>query len=208
MIMKYTSTFLLSGLLLSLVFFSCEENTTSSEIVEDSETEAVEQEVESPTLQIGQDIANQTQATLGRNLMQAINTGGTEYAIPFCSEKAVFLTDSMALSLNATVKRVSDKNRNPNNAANEEELAYIIEAKELLANGENPKGAIKSVGNREIGYYPILSNQMCMQCHGKPDSDISPETLSKINTLYPNDLATGYSPNELRGIWVVEMDKQ
>ena len=33
------------------------------------------------------------------------------------------------------------------------------------------------------------------------------KTLAKINQLYPNDKATGYDVNQLRGIWVVEMTK-
>jgi Protein of unknown function (DUF3365) len=58
------------------------------------------------------------------------------------------------------------------------------------------------------GYYPILTNAMCLQCHGKPNVDISITTLDKIHALYPDDRATGYVVNELRGLWVVEMDKK
>ena len=57
------------------------------------------------------------------------------------------------------------------------------------------------------GYYPITTQAMCLQCHGNPESDIAPETLSAIERFYPEDLATGYGENELRGIWVVEMAK-
>ena len=49
---------------------------------------------------------------------------------------------------------------------------------------------------------------MCLQCHGQLKTEILPETLSKINKLYPNDLATGYKIDELRGIWDVEMKKK
>ena len=49
---------------------------------------------------------------------------------------------------------------------------------------------------------------MCMQCHGKINTEIKAQTLKKINDLYPNDLAVGYEVNLLRGIWVVEMDKK
>lgn len=206
--MKFKSTYLLVALALTVFTFSCENNDSTIESTNTSDSEEVQETSTEPSsLEIGQNIANQTQATLGRNLMQAINKEGTEYAISFCSEKAIHLTDSVGISLNATVKRVSDKNRNPNNEANAEELKYIQNAKSLLAKGETPTGSIRTIGNREVGYYPIVTNVMCMQCHGQPNSEISPETLSKINTLYPNDRATGYQPNELRGIWVVEMDK-
>jgi hypothetical protein len=49
---------------------------------------------------------------------------------------------------------------------------------------------------------------MCLQCHGIPNNQILPTTLSKIKELYPTDKATGYGENELRGIWVIEMDKK
>ena len=53
-----------------------------------------------------------------------------------------------------------------------------------------------------------MTNIMCLQCHGKPDKDILPNTLTKIGSLYPEDKAIGYGVDELRGIWVVEMDKK
>ena len=141
--------------------------------------------------------------------MQAINKGGTEYAVDFCSTKAIELTDSVGRSLNAKVKRVSDNNRNPKNSANWDELNYMQAAKRDLENGKTPDPGFLDVGNnRIVHYYPIVTNQLCMQCHGQPKSDISSTTLTKINTLYPNDRATGYKLNELRGIWVVEMNKR
>ena len=38
--------------------------------------------------------------------------------------------------------------------------------------------------------------------------NFKPETLNKIHELYPDDKATGYGPNELRGIWVIEMNDE
>jgi hypothetical protein len=49
---------------------------------------------------------------------------------------------------------------------------------------------------------------MCLQCHGKPGTDLSETTIAKLSQLYPNDKATGYGINELRGIWIVEMNKK
>jgi hypothetical protein len=112
----------------------------------------------------------------------------------------------MAVALNATIKRVSDKNRNPNNAANQQELEYIAHAKKELEEGRTPAGMPTEEGRKAIGYYPIITNKMCMQWHGKPKMDITNETLSMIQKLYPSDQATGYGEDELRGIWVIEMD--
>jgi mono/diheme cytochrome c family protein len=163
---------------------------------------------ETSSIDKGQEIAMQTKATLGKNLLEAINTKGTENAVSFCSTRAIPLTDSMSLALNAKIKRVSDKNRNPSNAANKAELAYIEAMKSALSQNKDLKPLITRIGDKDVGYYPILTNQMCLQCHGQSKTEILPKTALKIGTLYPQDKATGYKLNELRGIWVVEMDKK
>ena len=158
-------------------------------------------------LEIGQRIAMQTKSVLGKNLLQAINKNGTENALSFCSTKAIPLTDSMALALNAKIKRVSDKNRNPNNQANVQELAYIKKSKDLMAKKLHVKPELSTTNDKKIGYYPITTNKICMQCHGSPKIDIDYNTLTNIENIYPNDKAIGYKENELRGIWVIEMNK-
>jgi hypothetical protein len=147
-----------------------------------------------------------TKAVLGKNLLSAIKTKGTAEALSFCNERAVVLTDSMSLEHNTRVKRVSDKNRNAINAANEMELAYIKHAHDVLASGGNIEPHVQELEGKMIVYYPILTNAMCLQCHGKPEEDIKPSTLSKLHMLYPQDKGVGYEENELRGIWVVEME--
>ncbi len=156
-------------------------------------------------LELGKQIAMQTKGILGSNLKQAINTEGTEGALSFCSLKAIPLTDSMAVSLNAAIKRVSDKNRNPQNQANSAELAYIETAKTALANEQPVKPQVTKTLLGHLAYYPIISNTRCLQCHGKPQKDVKPAVYTKIKQLYPNDKAVGYKSNELRGIWVIEM---
>jgi nitrate reductase cytochrome c-type subunit len=160
-------------------------------------------EEESP-LKKGQAMALKTKSALGKNLMKAINEGGAAHAIDFCNIQAMPITDSLAQLQNALIKRVSDKNRNPNNAANAEELKYIEKVKSQIANEEEYKGEVSLVDGKWVGYYPIITNAMCLQCHGEIDKDIKPATLAKIEEKYPNDLAKGYGVNELRGIWVVE----
>lgn len=158
-------------------------------------------------LKKGHELALQTKAILGKNLKAALMKGGSEYALEFCNTRAIHLTDSMASELNAKIKRVSDQNRNPDNTANEMELAYINSAKQLIAKGKQVKGQIQEIDGKLIGYYPIMTNEMCIQCHGRKDSDINEATLAQLNALYPNDKATGYTADQLRGIWVVEMEK-
>lgn len=159
-------------------------------------------------LELGQKLALSTKSTLGKNLKAALKEYGTEHAIQFCSTKAIPLTDSMSTALDASIKRVSDMPRNPGNAANEEELAYILSAKEQLLAGNEIKPQVAESGGKMVGYYPILTNDMCMQCHGEPEVQIKPESIAALDALYPEDKARGYGPNQLRGIWVVEMSKR
>lgn len=151
--------------------------------------------------------AIQTKGVLGKNLMNAINKQGTEKAIEFCSTKAIVITDSMGTALNATLKRVSDKPRNPINMANEDETAFIKELKQKISKGEKMTPKFTESDGEITGYFPIETNAMCLQCHGSKDSDIKPNVLKKIVQLYPNDQATGYKENEIRGIFVVTQNK-
>tara|TARA_R110002050_G_scaffold54057_1_gene122627 strand:+ start:2801 stop:3748 length:948 start_codon:yes stop_codon:yes gene_type:complete len=152
----------------------------------------------------GESIALQTKKVLGKNLMAAIAEGGSAYAVDFCNLKAINLTDSMGEQLNARVKRVSDKNRNSNNAASPEELTFINKFKDMLTQKETPTGELVKRADGYRGIYPIITNQMCLQCHGEVGTDIADLTLDRIQALYPDDLALGYKMNELRGIWVVD----
>jgi hypothetical protein len=151
--------------------------------------------------------AMQTKGVLGKNLMNAINKQGTEKAIEFCSTKAIVITDSMGTALNATLKRVSDKPRNPINMASEDETAFIKELKQKISKGEKMTPKFTESDGEITGYFPIETNAMCLQCHGSKDSDIKPNVLKKIVQLYPNDQATGYKENEIRGIFVVTQNK-
>ncbi|MBJ7881378.1 Tll0287-like domain-containing protein [Gelidibacter salicanalis] len=155
----------------------------------------------------GLQYALNTQAVLGKNLMTAIQNSGTLGALSFCNEKAYPLTDSMAVLQNADLKRVTDKPRNPANQANTTELEHVETFKQVIANKELPNPIVEDIDGKVKVYYPILTNQMCLQCHGKPNKNIEPSTLSKLTILYPEDKAIGYGLNEVRGIWSVTFAK-
>ena len=148
-----------------------------------------------------------TKAVLGKNLMGTIQKKGTLEALAFCNEKAYPLTDSMSVVHHAIIKRVSDKPRNQNNLANTKELTYINSFKNDIKNSKEPEPIVDVLDNKVHVYYPITTNAMCLQCHGKPDQDIKKPTVSKLASLYPQDKATGYAVNEVRGIWSITFDK-
>jgi hypothetical protein len=142
-----------------------------------------------------------TQAVLGKNLLNAIGTKGTAGAVAFCNTRALPLTDSMAAAQGVTIRRVSDKPRNPNNMASEPFRKYIDMYKQQLAKGEELKPNSMTIAGKEVYFIPIVTNAMCLKCHGT--SEINSDVRSKLKTLYPSDRATGYSENQVRGMWVV-----
>lgn len=206
--MKPALIFLIFILAVSLLFsyYSCKSDRKPFALSE-SHRDSTEVDTTNYTA-MGQKFVSATQAVLSKNLMEAISKDGPEHALEFCNIKAYPLTDSMSHALNAKIKRVTDKTRNPDNHANTDELAHIALLKTQLLNGETLTPKVIEQHEKMVGYYPILTNTLCLQCHGKPNTDVSVATLEKINTLYPKDQALGYSMNELRGLWVVEMERR
>jgi mono/diheme cytochrome c family protein len=151
----------------------------------------------------GKQQAMQTKAILGKKLMAAVNAGGPENAVAFCNVRAIPLTDSSSNVLR--VRRVSDRPRNPANAADSLQLVQMDEIRNDLDQGKTD--VFRLVDGKEVftGYYPITTNAFCLQCHGEKEIDINSATISALEALYPEDHAVGYAANQLRGIWVVTM---
>ena len=153
--------------------------------------------------EIGMQYALNTKKELGKNLMGTIQKKGTLEAVKFCNKRAYPITDSMAVAQNASIKRVSDKPRNPENQANAKELEIIAQFKKAIANKEDYQ-PVTEVENSEVKFYaPITTNSMCLQCHGTPKKDIEPQVFKALANLYPEDKALGYDVNEIRGIWSI-----
>lgn len=152
---------------------------------------------------LGQKYAATTKAVLGKKLVQAITEKGPDGAVEFCNINALPLTDSLSLVQGAKIRRVSDKPRNPLNKANEKELVFIADFKKMLASGKAVEPILDTTDGQIDFYYPITTNAMCLQCHGAPEEQIVTSTLSKLDKLYPKDMAREYQENEVRGIWAI-----
>lgn len=198
--MKYPSvmvTAVLSGI---MVMLSCTENQVSHQTNNDMEKlVSTIPSTKINYLETGKELALQTKSSLGKYLVSALSEKGAAGAIEFCTIKAIAITDSMSLVLEGKIKRVSDQPRNLMNLANVAEFAYIKKWKEAHANGEEQPPIITEMDGKIVGYYPIITNQMCLQFHGKPDKEINNATLQIIKIIYPADQAIGYAENEIRG---------
>ncbi len=148
-----------------------------------------------------------TKKVLGKNLMTALQDSGKYHALSFCNVRAIPLTDSMSQNLAHSIKRVSDKARNPNNRASQFERDILAQFRTQLENGEEPEGQIAKLASGDYAYYPIITNAMCLQCHGEIGKDLDSDFYKELKKLYPQDEAIGYQTNQLRGMWVVELSE-
>ncbi len=153
----------------------------------------------------GQEVASLTQSELLKNVSNALEKGGPQYAIEFCSINALFLKDSLSQLYNCQIKRIAHKYRNPiDMPQTEKEIEQLNLYQEDFLNGKSLKPHV-FIFEKHIEYYqPIfVAKEACLKCHGAPDKDISNETLAKIRERYPNDLATGFALNDFRGAWKI-----
>ncbi|MFK7972493.1 MAG: DUF3365 domain-containing protein [Bacteroidia bacterium] len=142
-------------------------------------------------------IAAAAQAELLKNVGVAMKNGGPTNAVGFCNIHASSIIDSLSNELNARISRVSDRNRNPQQTATDDEKA-------LMAFFTQHKKTKDTLIN-ETYYKPIvLGMPTCLKCHGKPLVDINEPTLKVIDERYPHDLAKGYVLGETRGLWKIE----
>ena len=180
-----------------LLVLSCKQGPKTSEVGKTEEMNYRE---------IGMEYAQGTQKVLGKTLMTTIQEKGVVEAVKFCNERAYPLTDSMSTKYNANIRRVSDRPRNPKNKADAYELAHIETFKKALASGDTLL-PILSEGNGKVKfYYPIVTQALCLNCHGTPGKTMAPDVIEHLSQLYPDDQATGYGPDEVRGIWSIVFD--
>lgn len=153
----------------------------------------------------GKEIAQNTQKLLGKNLKGMMKAKGPVAAVSFCNTKAMPLTSEMEQKYHASIKRVSDKLRNPKNEGNANEKAIIAQFKTSLSKGEAVTPVTQVEKDGKVHFYaPIKVGGLCLTCHG---AAIANPVDSILKLSYPNDKARGYKQGDLRGIWSIAMDK-
>lgn len=156
----------------------------------------------------GKDIAQSSFKALSGKLTEQMKAGGPKQAIPFCNVEAMPLTDSLSKEYNVSIKRTSDKFRNPKNEPTQRELEVITNYKDQKSKGAFLEPIVEESADKIVHFYaPILASNKCLACHGKLEETLKVQTDSIIKSLYPNDLATGYGDEELRGIWSITFNK-
>lgn len=139
--------------------------------------------------------------------------GGETRAIDGCSVLAPFLTRQYRVDTGYYVMRVSLKNRNPANTPDPYERGVLEKFEQMKKDGVFEEGfedyrVVSERDGRLFRYMkPIVTGWTCLKCHG-PKSEISLEVREVLEREYPEDLATGYEPGEVRGAISIKIPVQ
>lgn len=154
-------------------------------------------------LEKGAEISGKLLAALLNELTAEMKETGPVGAISYCSLQALPLTRQISEEEEVGLGRVSHRFRNPQNAANEEELRLIDNYIRLQqAGGQLSPVVIAGKGTKTF-YSPILlAAPLCLSCHGRTE-EIDPGIMAVINEKYPGDKAVNFDLNEVRGMFKV-----
>jgi hypothetical protein len=148
-------------------------------------------------------------SSLKTELLTAIEADGITGAIEVCHSRAPAIAADISQRQGLEVYRVSQRNRNPDNAPADWQSAVLEDFEARLNAGEDPdfvawQEVAEMEGGREYRFMKAIpTGGLCLQCHG---SAIAPDVAARISELYPDDRATGFEPGDLRGAFVVTKD--
>ena len=146
-----------------------------------------------------EEIINEFEVTLKKELVNAIKMGGPVKAIDVCKTEAPSITEALSKKYNVNLQRVSRKYRNPVNKPDNNQLTILnyFEASE-----SSVKNFYQELPNNEVIYAKkITAGPVCLTCHG---ASITPNVKEALDNNYPHDLATGYQLGDMRGMFSVK----
>ena len=148
-----------------------------------------------------------TAQTFQSALMTAIQEEGVPGAIEYCNTNAMEIVKKLEDSLNISIKRVTNKTRNPADSLTG------IEKEIWEAYNYNPSQAtaqLQEFSDTELIFtQPIMiGSGVCLNCHGGVGAEVTNENYELIKTRYPNDQATGYQLGDVRGMWRLIIPKK
>lgn len=208
-------TFLLLALLAFLCFAGCGEKKEDVQPSETADTTAANlnevgtEDDSAAHLAVCRTAVDKLGAALKKALTDAMAERGPVGALEVCKVEAVPIAKTISIEEGLIVGRVSLRPRNPANAPDDWERARLAEFEGRKTAGETPAtlDAWAIVGDQEghrtFRYMKAIPTVgMCLGCHG---SDLKPDVAAKVKELYPQDLAVGYAPGDLRGAFTVSM---
>jgi len=138
-------------------------------------------------------------------LYQAIADSGVVWAVRVCAEKGPELANQYSTIPGITVRRVSMKHRNTQNAPDEFETAGLATIEDRPANA----GDIYfrwSDDNKTFRFMKAIRiKATCLNCHGDK-SKFSDDLKAVLDEKYPNDMAVDFKLDDYRGAYSVLID--
>jgi hypothetical protein len=145
-------------------------------------------------------------SALKSELMAAMTAGGPLQAIDVCQARAPEIAREISDGQGLKISRVSQRNRNVENAPTAWQSAVLEDFQARLEAGEAADSLTwqdfaETRGGREFRFMKAIPTQpLCLTCHGQA---IAPPVTEKLAELYPGDKATGFAEGDLRGAFVV-----
>jgi hypothetical protein len=146
---------------------------------------------------------------LKATLQSAMKSKGPLGAISVCNTEAPVLAAKISATKSMQVGRTSLRTRNDLNAPDAWEAAVLEQFEKRKAAGEavttlEYSEITQQNGNRVFRYMKAIpTDDVCLLCHGQQVPD---DLSEKLDELYPNDKARGFSKGDIRGAFTVVRD--
>jgi hypothetical protein len=144
---------------------------------------------------------------LRAQLVAALKTDGPVAAIEVCNISAPEIARDQGRVTGWSVGRTSLKLRNADNAPDAWERGVLESFEERKAAGESAKAlehwAVAETDEGRVFRYmkAIPTGEPCLACHG---GDVKPAVAAKLDMLYPEDRARGFTVGDIRGAFTIE----
>ena len=139
-------------------------------------------------------------------LKGALEEGGPPAGLSVCNETAPSIAAFHAEKTGWQVGRTSLRARNPNNAPDTWERRVMTDFEARKKAGEDPAkleyAEVVGKGDGRAFRYmkAIPTGKPCLACHG---DKLAPEVEARIQSLYPDDQATGFAIGDIRGAFTI-----
>ncbi len=143
---------------------------------------------------------------LKSTLQASMKASGPVDSVAMCQIQAPEIANKVSQSKGMVVARTSLKYRNQKNKPDAWETSVLEQFEQRKAKGE----AVKTMefseltehdGQKVFRYMKAIpTGDVCLKCHG---SNVQQPIASKIKSLYPNDMATGFKKGDIRGAFSV-----
>ncbi|WP_009033076.1 Tll0287-like domain-containing protein [Indibacter alkaliphilus] len=173
-------------------------------------TKVNEAELLQSAIKWGNEISQEAQDQLISTLQNAISEKGVPGAIEFCNLEALPILKEVGDRYKVEIRRASFDYRNPEDKPRAYEEGILDTYVYNMENDLDSEPSVQKLENGEVLLYSKaikIPSALCLNCHGQPGEEISPETMSKLDELYPEDKAKGHKIGDLRGMWSIRMPK-